>query len=1157
MTYRAITMARGGLISMIYSKMTHLSMTAADPAASLTLMSADIERITTGWQTMHEIWANIIEVALAIYLLERQLGVACVIPLAVAIASLVGSLVATSLVMSRQAMWLEAIERRINATTAMLGSMKSVKMCGLTETLSTELHNLRLEEIRISKRFRKLLIWNLGFGRHSLCDLIRLRKLFLTPLVAYFGPVVAPVLTFAVFSVMARNKDGNTTLDTARVFTSLSLFALLTDPLSTLIMSLSTFAGSVGCFERIQKFLQADVREDKREKPSELHFDNDYQSSDLGATSGESDTTSEKVKPKAVSLHKEYNPLPNDTAIAIREGNFGWDKEKDPQLTSINITVPKEKLTVLVGPVGCGKSTLLKAILGEVPSVQGVVQISSLSVAFCDQTAWHTSTTIRQTITAFSDFDEEWYTTVIRACAFEDDLRQLPRGDQTIVGSKGIALSGGQSQRLALARAVYSRKEIIILDDILSGLDAGTEKRVFQNLLDQYGLLRRLRATIVMVSSSTRRLPNADHIIVLNSDGKIAEQGSFDELQANGGYASASSFSSADSNVSPKHEESEVQEKSTTSASALLELKVESPELEADNTRRTGDSAVYLYYVQAIGWIPTIIFLVCISCYVFGISFPNIWVKWWAEANLLAPNQRLGYWLGIYGFLGAIALICLVLSCWQLIITMVPRSAENFHWMLLKTTLSAPMSFFATTDTGVTINRFSQDLQLIDMDLPLSALNCAATFIICFAQMILIAVASVYAAISFPVCIFVIYFVQKVYLRTSRQMRFLDLEAKSPLYSQFVECLSGLATVRAFGWQNMLEKQSRDLLDRSQRPFYLLYAIQRCLTLVLDLIVAGIAVMLIVLVVELRGKLNAGFVGVALVNVILFSQYLKLLLTFWTTLETHIGALARIKAFTRDTEPEHLPSEKEDPPPTWPSRGALEFQGVSAAYRPSELVLKDVSLSIEAGQKIGICGRTGSGKSSLVACIFRMIELSSGTITIDGLDISTIPRQEIRSRLIGVPQDTYLMNGTVRFNADSKNLASNKDIIEALKSVQLWDLVLEKGGLDTPIDELFLSHGQRQLFCLARALLRPSTILALDEATSSVDAQTDALMQRVIRQKFARHTIIAVAHRLDTIMDFDRVAVLDKGRLVEYDRPHVLLERDSHFKKLYGNSGRD
>ncbi|KAI9691603.1 MAG: hypothetical protein M1822_007674 [Bathelium mastoideum] len=1087
-------------------------MTAVDPAASLTLMSADIERITTGWQTMHEIWANIIEAALAIYLLERQLGVACVLPLAVAIASLVGSLVATSLVMSRQAMWLEAIERRINATTAMLGAMKSVKMCGLTETLSSNLQELRLEEIRISKKFRKLLIWNLGF--------------------AYFGPVVAPVLTFAVFSVMARNADGHTTLDTARIFTSLSLFALLTDPLSTLIMSISTFAGSVGCFERIQKFLQAEVRDDRRERPLELQSDSDYQNPDIGDTSGKSDTTSEKAKPKALILDGQYDTLPNNMAIAIHDGSFGWEKEKDALLRSINIGVPKEKLTIVVGPVGCGKSTLLKAILGEVPSVQGIVQISSSSVAFCDQTPWHTSTTIRQSITAFSDFHEQWYETVVRACALEDDLRQLPRGDQTIVGSKGIALSGGQSQRLSLARAVYARKEITILDDILSGLDAGTEKQVFQNLLGLHGLLRHLRSTVVMVSSSARRLRDADHIIVLHSDGKVAEQGSFNDLESQGGYTSTFALASADAKATQKHDTDGIQESPSSSVAtkAKAEATTELTELEADSTRRTGDVAVYLYYIKAIGWIPTIIFFVCISCYVVGISFPNIWVKWWAQANADAPNQNLGYWLGIYGFLGGIALICLVLSCWQLIITMVPRSAENFHWMLLKTVLGAPMSFFATTDTGITINRFSQDLQLIDMDLPLSALNCAATLVICLAQMILIAVASTYAAISFPVCILAIYFVQKVYLRTSRQMRFLDLEAKSPLYSQFVECLNGLATIRAFGWQNLLEKQSRDLLDRSQRPFYLLYAIQRCLTLVLDLIVAGLAVLLMVLVVELRGKISAGFVGVALVNVILFSQYLKLLLTFWTTLETHIGALSRIKSFTRDTVSEHLPLEKESVPSSWPSKGAIEFDSVSAAY---------------------------TGKSSLMACIFRMIELSSGTIKIDGLDISTIPRQEIRSRLIGVPQDTYLMLGTVRFNADPTKLASDEDIIDALKSVQLWDLVHEKGGLDTEMDAQFLSHGQRQLFCLARAMLRPGTILALDEATSSVDAQTDALMQRVIRQRFAQHTVIAVAHRLDTIMDFDRVAVLDEGQLVEYDRPHALLARDSKFKKLYESLNRD
>lgn len=369
------------------------------------------------------------------------------------------------------------------------------------------------------------------------------------------------------------------------------------------------------------------------------------------------------------------------------------------------------------------------------------------------------------------------------------------------------------------------------------------------------------------------------------------------------------------------------------SVDALVDSEVIlSNEAKDDAGRRTGDMAIYLYYIRAIGWIPSLIFVFAICAFIVCQSFPTIWLNWWAAANAKDPFARLGYYLGIYAMLGGLAIIFLVLSTWQMIVTMVPLSGNSFHQSLLKTVLNAPMSFFAATDAGVTINRFSQDLQLVDMDLPLSALNTFATFVLCIAEMVLISVGSYYTAIAFPFLFAALWIVQHTYLRTSRQLRFMDLEAKSPLYALFTESVAGLATLRAFGWRDALEKKHHDLLDRSQRPFYLLYAAQRWLTLVLDLFVTVIAVLVVVLVTQLRGVLPTGLIGVALVNIIQFSQHLKLLMTFWTTLETHIGAISRIKSFTSDTASEHEPQEKEQPPSIWPSKGQIVFDNVSAGY---------------------------------------------------------------------------------------------------------------------------------------------------------------------------------------------------------------------------------
>jgi ATP-binding cassette subfamily C (CFTR/MRP) protein 1 len=408
-------------------------------------------------------------------------------------------------------------------------------------------------------------------------------------------------------------------------------------------------------------------------------------------------------------------------------------------------------------------------------------------------------------------------------------------------------------------------------------------------------------------------------------------------------------------------------------------------------------------------------------------------------------------------------------------------------------------------------------------------------------------------AITIPFIFLVLYFIQDIYLKTSRQLRFMDLEAKSPLYSHFLETLDGLTTIRAFGWANSSRETNLKNLDVSQRPYYMLYCVQRWLELVMDLIVAGLAVTVVALAISLRSSSSGGLLGVALNNVLNFNQTLSTLIVQWTSLETSLGAIARIRTFAATRASEHKNGEDFNPPIEWPQRGALEFKNVSASYDDSSLALDNVSFSVLPGQKIGICGRTGSGKSTLLMTLLRLLDISSGSITIDSLDLSTMPRTTIRSRLIAIPQDPFLLSGSVRLNADPSTGIADTEIIAALQKVRLWDVIEARGGLDAEMLEQPLSQGQQQLFCLGRAILRRGQVLVLDEATSNVDAETDQLMQRVVREEFGGRTIIVVAHRLDTIMDSDMIAVLDKGKVVEYDTPANLLARESMFRQLYGS----
>lgn len=580
---------------------------------------------------------------------------------------------------------------------------------------------------------------------------------------------------------------------------------------------------------------------------------------------------------------------------------------------------------------------------------------------------------------------------------------------------------------------------------------------------------------------------------------------------------------------------------------------------------------------------------------VFLASMPY-WLPFWVESN----GSSIRYYSSIYFFLAIGAFVGVTLTLANIFLVIAPRSGSVLHARLLHTVMAAPLSFFTTTDTGSILNRFSSDMLMIDRRLPPSLLQVGQCLFTLLSQAILLAVVQPLMAIILPFTFLAVYFIQKFYLVTSRQLRFLELETKASLNSSFLETLEGVSTIRAFGWQQAFVKDNVAKLDQCLRPWYLMMCLQRWLNIAMDLIVLCIAMLVISLAVVFKGTTTGGQIGIALNVVLLANQSLLKLVESWTIMETSLGAISRLRSFEKDVKPEAQPGEHRPPDADWPSRGAITFENISASHDTKHLALKNISLSIKPGMRVGICGRTGSGKSSLLLSILRLVDLESGTIWVDGLDLQTLSRESIRSRIITVPQDPMLvMSDTIRQNLDIANSGiADEEIIFALEKVELCSLIQGRSdghttGLsqeqdinaaaehrssaaplpcghsdqgqqsdtrrNTALDMLMsscpLSQGQQQLFSLARAILMRSlrgNIVLLDEASSSVDADTDKLMQQAIREEFRDHTVLTIAHRLETILDSDLVMVMDAGRLVEFGPPGDLMEKeDGPFENMY------
>ncbi|VUC23771.1 unnamed protein product [Clonostachys rosea] len=1113
---RFATILRGCLVNIIYNKTLKVDLKEGASGESLTLMSADVERIVKGFGLIHETSSNGVMALVALGLLYRQLGLTFMAPLIFSAILSLATGAQSGPYIKRQKEWLEATEERVGLTASVISSMKGVKILGFVEKIHAKIRALRHEEVNRAKKVRVFM---------ALFAILQTLSLSGTRWI-----------TYTVFGIVALLNPSNNSFGVNRLFTSLAILNIFMERLEIFLRQMPALASAFGCLRRIETFLLLEMKRDGRLEGSIGSF----------ATSSSNENELQTL-------------LPRHVAIKIDDLSVGWNGEI-PILNGISMDITRGSFTMIIGPVGSGKSTLINALLGETVTHKGSIRLPvnvNGSIAYCAQTPWLVNKSIQENVLGSNLFDASWYSKVIKACALLEDLKNYPSGDRTLVGSKGITLSGGQKQRIALARAVYSRAPILILDDIFNGLDPMTEEIIFQSLLGDKGLLKNTLQTVVLATHAVHLLPSADSVILLGEAGDVVYQGQRESLpmelvsQRDLGDIPESEYPDRDTTAR------RVEDAKEADFTPVFHQTVTVQDASAsDISRQTGDKTIWRYYLKTAGYRHSIFFAVLGAICMGFTPAQSLWLNAWANDT---DNGKIRYYIGVYTvfFVGEIALT--LLWIWHVLIFPLSASSIRLHDIQLEALMSATMTFFSNTDTGVTTNRFSQDLSLVDSELPLALIDMVEYVYNCLYKIVLIAIATVYILPIFPIMLAAFWMIQRFYLRTSRQIRYLDLETKAPLYTHFIETLSGLATVRAFGWEDGFERQNRVGLDNSQRPFFVLATIQRWLNLVLDLMVSVMGIVVAIAAVGLRGTINPGFLGLALVNVMTLGTSLKSLVSFWASLETSIGAISRIRSFseTPSEDPDHLPKASEG----WVHSGGIEIKGVTASHSvDSGAVIRDVTLSIAPGEHIGICGRSGSGKSSLLSLLFRVLDASSGSVWIDGVDISTIYINQVRASINALSQEPFFLRGTIRDNLTVAASAVDSDeqrLQHVLKRVGLWPKVIGLGGLDTFLDpEEALSHGERQLFCLARAMLNPSRILILDEFTSNVDVETDRLLQKIIREHFKDRTILAVAHRLETIADFDRIVVLDKGRVVEQGAPETLLsDRHSVFRALYEASG--
>ncbi|XP_040939884.1 ABC transporter C family member 12 isoform X2 [Gossypium hirsutum] len=945
-------------------------------------------------------------------------------------------------------------------------------------------------------------------------------------------PVVVIVVSFGMFTLLGGD------LTPVRAFTSLSLFALLRIPLECLPNLLSQVANANVSLQRLEELFLAEERVLAPNPPLQ----------------------------------------PGLLAISIKNGNFSWDlKAEKPTLSNINLDVPVGSLLAIVGGTGEGKTSLISAILGELPPDANSSVVIRGTVAYVPQVSWIFNATVRDNILFGSSFQPEQYWKTIDVTALQEDLDILPDHDLTEIGERGVNISGGQKQRVSMARAVYSNSDVYIFDDPLSALDAHVAEQVFNRCIKE----ELQGKTRILVTNQLHCLPHVDYILVV-SNGVIKEEGTFEEVSRKGRIfqklmENAGKMEKQEGKGDERYIDMENLEPNSNKmveskindilkdANAANRRKGMKATLVKQEERETGLVSwnVLMRYKDAIGglWVVVILFTFYFSTEVLRI-LSSMWLRFWTDKSA-SKSYKPEFYILIYALLGfSQVTVILTNSFW--LITSSLGAARRLHDMMLNSILRAPMLFFQTNPIGRVINRFSRDLGDIDRNVATSMdmfLNQLWQLLSTFTLISIVSIFSFWAIMPLLILFYAAYL---YYQSTSREVKRLDSITRSPVYAQFREAFDGFSSIRAYRAYDRIANVVGRSMDNNIRFTLAKTSSNHWLAIRLETL-GGLIIWLTATVTVLqngRAENKAAFAStMGLLSYTLnITRLLSGVLRQASKAENSLNAVERVSTYI------NLPPEAPDviesrsPPPGWPSSGSIHFEDVVLQYRP-ELppVLCGLSFIISPSEKLGIVGRTGAGKSSMLNALFRIVELEKGRILIDGCDVARFGLTDMRKVLSIIPQSPVLFSGTVRLNLDPFNEHNDDDLWEALERAHLKDVILRNSfGVDAEVLEggENFSVGQRQLLCLARALLRRSKILVLDEATATVDVKTDAFIQKTIREEFKSCTILIIAHRLNTIIDCDRILVLDAGQVLEHNTPkELLVNRESAFSKMVQCTG--